>query len=52
VATALLRRAKEVSDSEGTTLTLQTFRSDSLEKFYYKRGFELAYSKEVLVKKK
>ena len=53
VATALLRRAKEISDSEGrTTLTLQTFRSDSLERFYYKRGFELAYSKDVLVKKK
>jgi len=53
VATALLRRAKEISDSEGTTtLTLQTFSSDSLERFYYKRGFELAYSKDVLVKKK
>jgi len=50
VATALLRRAKEVTDS-GTTLTLQTFLSDSLESFYYKRGFELAYSKDVLVKK-
>src|SRR2546427_8521125 len=51
-ATALLRRAKEVSGSEGTTPTPQTVRSDSLEKFYYKRGFDLAYSKEVLVKKK
>ena len=48
----MLRQAKEISDSEGTVLTLQTFRSDSLEKFYNKRGFELAYSKEVLVKKK
>jgi len=52
VATALLRRAKEITDAEGTTtLTLQTFLSDSLERFYYKRGFELAYSKDVLVKK-
>src|SRR2546422_2424008 len=52
VATALLRRAKEISDSEGAALALPTFHSDSLEGFYYKRGFELAYSKEVLVKKK
>jgi GNAT superfamily N-acetyltransferase len=51
VATAMLRLAKEVTESEGTALTLQTFLSDSLEKFYYKRGFELAYSKDVLVKK-
>ena len=51
VATALLCRAKEITDTDGTTLTLQTFLSDSLERFYYKRGFELAYSKDVLVKK-
>ncbi len=51
VATAMLRRAKEITDSEGTRkLTLQTFLSDSVERFYSKRGFELVYSKDVLVK--
>ena len=51
VATAMLRRAREIAEEDGTTIVLQTFLSDSFENFYVKRGFKRIYSKDVLLKK-
>lgn len=50
VASTMLKFAYELSREEGKRLALQTFLSDSLEKFYIDRGFRRAYLKEVFVK--
>jgi len=51
IATGMLYRAHEISRGRRTRLFLQTFLSDSAENFYFKRGFKLFYSKDVLSKK-
>ncbi len=50
VATSMLRRARDIAESDGTTMLLQTFLSDSFENFYRDRGFKRIYSKSVLLK--
>jgi len=51
VATTMLNRAEEIAQENGTKMVLQTFLSDSFERFYNKRGFRRIYSKYVLLKK-
>ena len=51
VATSLLAKAKEIADSEGRTIVLQTLKSDGVLKFYLNRGFEQLYTKAVLEKR-
>ena len=51
VATALLARAREIADSEGRALILQTLASDGALEFYQARGFAKVHSKPVLEKK-
>lgn len=51
VATALLGRAREIADSEGRALVLQTLTSDGAMPFYRARGFAKVHSKLVLEKK-
>ncbi len=50
VATGLIARAREISESEGRTMILQTLVSDMVLGFYLKRGFEKLYSKLLLEK--
>ena len=50
VATGLIARAREMSESEGRTMVLQTLKSDGVSGFYFKRGFEKIYSKLLLEK--
>jgi len=50
VASTMLKFAHELSREVGKRLALQTFLSDSLEKFYIARGFKRIYLKEALVK--
>jgi len=50
VASKMLKFAYELSREEGKRLALQTFLSDSLEKFYIDRGFKRVYLKDVYVK--
>lgn len=45
VAATMLGRMKEVAKGEGRRLILQTMASDSVEGFYSKQGFRLAYTK-------
>ena len=52
VATGLLEKAKEVADSEGNALVLQTLASDGVLGFYVERGFEVMYAKRMLEKKR
>ncbi|MDG6953799.1 MAG: GNAT family N-acetyltransferase [Nitrososphaerota archaeon] len=52
VATGLLEKAKEVADSEGNALVLQTLASDGVLGFYVARGFEVMYTKRMLEKKR
>ncbi|MDG7033625.1 MAG: GNAT family N-acetyltransferase [Nitrososphaerota archaeon] len=51
VATSLLSKAKEIADSEGRALVLQTLKSDGVLNFYLDRGFEPLYTKAVLEKR-
>lgn len=51
VATGLIARAREMSESEGRMMVLQTLKSDGVSGFYLKRGFEKLYSKLLLEKK-
>ena len=51
VATSLLAKAKEIADSEGRAIVLQTLKSDGVLKFYLDRGFEPLYTKAVLEKR-
>jgi GNAT superfamily N-acetyltransferase len=50
VATSLLARAKEIADSEGRVMVLQTLESDGALGFYLDRGFEKLHAKLVLEK--
>jgi len=50
VASTMLKFAYELSREDGKKLALQTFLTDSLERFYMERGFRRAYIKDVLVK--
>ena len=50
VATGLLAKARQIAETEGRALVLQTLRSDGALQFYLDRGFEVAYSKLVLEK--
>ena len=52
VATALLAKAKEIAESEGRTLILQTLASDEAGIFYAERGFATLYSKKMMQKPK
>jgi len=52
VASGLLARAKEIAESEGRTLILQTLSSDEAGIFYAERGFAALYSKKILQKAK
>jgi len=45
VAATMLGHMREVAKSEGRRLILQTMASDSVEGFYLKQGFRLAYTK-------
>lgn len=45
VATTMLRYIREAAQREGRRLVLQTMSSDSVEGFYLKQGFRLAYTK-------
>ena len=45
VAATMMRHMREVAQSEGRRLILQTLASDSAEGFYLKQGFKLAYTK-------
>ncbi len=45
VAATMLRRMREIAKGEGRRLILQTMASDSVEGFYLKQGFKLAYTK-------
>jgi ribosomal protein S18 acetylase RimI-like enzyme len=47
VAATMLRHIGELAQEEGRTLVLQTMASDSVEGFYVKQGFKLAYSKSL-----
>ena len=50
VATTLLAKAKEIAESEGRAMVLQTLKSDGTLRFYLDRGFEALYSKSFLEK--
>ena len=50
VATSLLARAREMADSEGRALVLQTLTSDGVLPFYEARGFAKTHAKLVLEK--
>lgn len=50
VATGLLARAREIAETEGRTLILQTLASDGALDFYKGRGFEEMYAKWILEK--
>jgi len=45
VAATMLRHMREIAESDGRRLILQTLASDSAEGFYLKQGFRLAYTK-------
>jgi GNAT superfamily N-acetyltransferase len=45
VAAAVLAHIREIAEDEGRRLILQTLASDSVEGFYLKQGFRLAYTK-------
>jgi GNAT superfamily N-acetyltransferase len=45
VAATMLRHMREIAHSEERRLILQTLASDSVEGFYLKQGFRLAYTK-------
>ncbi len=45
VAATMLAHMREVAKGEGRRLILQTMASDSVEGFYLKQGFRLAYTK-------
>jgi len=45
VAAAMLGRMRAIADGEERRLILQTLASDSVEGFYLKQGFRLAYTK-------
>lgn len=45
VAATTLKHIREIAQSEGRRLVLQTLASDSAEGFYLKQGFRLAYTK-------
>ena len=45
VAATMLKHMREIAEGEGRRLILQTLASDSVEGFYLKQGFRLAYTK-------
>ncbi len=47
VASSLLYAAHEVSTRLGTTLVLQVFESDNVERFYLKNGYARLFSEEI-----
>ena len=51
VAATLVGFMRQLAEKEGRTLILQTMASDSLEGFYAKLGFKVAYSKAVYEKR-
>jgi GNAT superfamily N-acetyltransferase len=50
VATGLLARAREIADSEGRAMILQSLESEGAGQFYLDRGFDAVYSKRVFEK--
>ncbi|HME19378.1 MAG TPA: GNAT family N-acetyltransferase, partial [Nitrososphaerales archaeon] len=50
IATALLAKARQIADSEGRVLVLQTLTSEGGAEFYLGRGFEKIHAKRVLEK--
>jgi len=50
VATGLLAKARQIAESEGRALVLQTLTSDGALQFYLDKGFKVMYSKLVLEK--
>jgi GNAT superfamily N-acetyltransferase len=50
IATALLAKARQIADSEGRILVLQTLTSENALDFYLARGFEKIHAKQVLEK--
>jgi GNAT superfamily N-acetyltransferase len=50
IASSLLARARQIADSEGRVMILQTLESDGALQFYLNRGFEELYDKIVLEK--
>jgi GNAT superfamily N-acetyltransferase len=50
IATALLAKARQIADSEGRILVLQTLTSEGGPEFYLGRGFEKMNAKRVLEK--
>ena len=50
VAATLLARAKELADSGGRSLVLQSLASDGSERYYLDRGFVNLYSKRMFTK--
>lgn len=51
IATALLAKGRQIADSEGRSLVLQTLESDGALRFYLGNGFEKMYAKRVLERK-
>ena len=51
IATGLLRRAREIAESEERALVLQTQSSDGLLRIYHHRGIEVKYAKSIMEKK-
>ncbi len=49
IARQMLAEASRFAQGRRTKLVLQTFGSDAVERFYLRLGFDLAYSKDVLV---
>jgi GNAT superfamily N-acetyltransferase len=51
VASTMIAFLRRLAESEGRRLVLQTIASDSLEQFYVKQGFRLAYTKTFFEKR-
>jgi predicted GNAT family acetyltransferase len=51
VAAAIVKHMRELAQSEGRRLVLQTMASDAVEGFYVKQGFRQAYVKDVFTRR-